>query len=144
LSTWLTRESRFPVRIAVDGDIPSPGLALIAGSNDHLTMTSRGSLRYTREPADLPYRPSVDVLFRSVAAMWSKPGSAALLTGMGQDGARGLLALREAGWKTIAQDQATSVVYGMPRAAVELNAASKVLPLGDIGQTLLRDVGAST
>lgn len=140
LAEWLSRESRFKVKTAVDGDVPTAGMALIAGSNDHLVMTSRGQLRYTREPVDLPYRPSVDVLFRSVAAMWPETGSATLLTGMGQDGARGLLALREAGWRTIAQDEATSVIYGMPRAAAEMKAAGKVLPLGDIGRALLRDL----
>lgn len=140
LATWLTRESGFPVRIAADNDAPTPGLALLAGSNDHLVMTSRGTVRYTREPLDLPYRPSVDVLFRSVASMWSAPGAATLLTGMGQDGARGLLALRESGWRTIAQDEKSCVVYGMPRAAAEINAASKVLPLDDIGRALLRDL----
>lgn len=140
LASWLASESGFPVRVARDGDEPTPGIALIASTNDHLTMTSRRSLRYTREPVDYPYRPSVDVLFRSVAAMWPAAGCAALLTGMGQDGARGLLALKEAGWTTIAQDEASSVVWGMPKAAVELGAATQVLSLGDIGPMLARRV----
>jgi len=138
LATWLETESRFPVRPAEDGVTPEGGVALLAASNDHLTMTSRGALRYTREPIDYPYRPSVDVLFRSVAAMWGESGSAALLTGMGQDGAIGLRALKEAGWRTLAQDEATSVVWGMPQAAVKLGAAQFVLPIDEIGPMLLR------
>ena len=138
LATWLEAESKFTVRPAKDGDTPTAGVALLAASNDHLTMTSRGTLRYTRDPIDYPYRPSVDVLFRSVAAMWTPAGSAALLTGMGQDGAVGLRALKDAGWRTVAQDEATSVVWGMPQAAAKIGAAQFVLPIDEIAPMLSR------
>jgi two-component system response regulator WspF len=79
----------------------------------------------------------VDALFASLAAYWPEPGSAALLTGMGRDGAAGLLALKKAGWKTVAQDAATSVVYGMPRAAAEMGAAGRILPVEQISAAIL-------
>src|SRR5262249_61531609 len=88
---------------------------------------------YTEAPKALSYRPSVDVFFASLASHWPRPGVAALLTGMGRDGADGLLALRRAGWLTVAQDKATSVVWGMPKAAVEVGAAARILPVSDIG-----------
>lgn len=116
--------------------MPRAGEVLIAGTNDHLSMISGGSFRYTAEPADTPYRPSVDVLFSTLAAHWKKPGVAVLLTGMGRDGAKGLLSLKEQGWHTIAQDEKTSVVYGMPAAAAEKGAALRILPLHEIGASV--------
>ena len=92
--------------------------------------------RYTPEPLDYPYRPSVDVFFQSVGKFWPGPIVGVLLTGMGADGAQGLLDLRRAGWHTIAQDQATSVVYGMPKAAFKLKAAVEILPIDQIGAGL--------
>ncbi len=105
----------------------------MAGTDDHLVMRPDGTLIYTKEPIDNPFRPSVDVLFKSLARHWLRPSIAVLLTGIGNDGASGLLDLRRGGWHTIAQDQQTSVVYGMPQAASQLNAAVKVLPVGEIG-----------
>ncbi len=105
----------------------------MAGSDDHLTLGPDRRFAYTAEPRDYPYRPSVGVFFASLAAHWPGPGVAALLTGMGNDGARGLAELKALGWHTVAQDRATSVVYGMPKAAAELNAAAEVLPLPQIG-----------
>jgi two-component system response regulator WspF len=86
---------------------------------------------------DYPFRPSVNVFFESAAAHWKTPGVAVLLTGMGNDGARGLAALRQAGWLTIAQDEASSVAYGMPRAAAEMHAASRIMPLSQIPAAIL-------
>ena len=88
------------------------------------------------EPRDYPYRPSVDTFFHSLAD--NRPGrdTAILLTGMGRDGAEGLLKLKNLGWLTIAQDEASSIVYGMPKAAVELDAAKKILNPGKIAQEL--------
>ena len=79
---------------------------------------------------------SVDVFFESLAKNWSRPGIAVLLTGMGKDGAQGLKLLRLKGWHTIAQNQTTSAVYGMPKVAVELNAASEILPLEQIATSI--------
>jgi two-component system chemotaxis response regulator CheB len=93
-------------------------------------------LRLTRDPERHACRPSVDVLFEAVAANYGSSAVACLLTGMGRDGALGLLKVREAGGLTIAQDERTSVVFGMPREAVLLGAAEEVLPLHDIGPRL--------
>jgi two-component system response regulator WspF len=137
LAEWLTAESGFPVRIAIEGERVAAGQAYLAGTNDHLRMDSNGRLRYESEPLDYPYRPSVDVFFESLAAVPGKSGVAVLLTGMGRDGAQGLLTLRKNGWHTVAQDEATSAVYGMPKAAAAIGAAVQVLPLPAIAPAVL-------
>ncbi len=134
LAQWLESRSKLKVRIASPGDRPQVGTVLVAGTSDHLVMTPERSFRYTPVPADYPYRPSVDALFGSIATHWQAPGVAALLTGIGRDGANGLLQIRKAGWHTIAQDQASSVIYGMPKAAHEIGAAAAVLPLADMAR----------
>ena len=137
----LDSEAAVEVREAADGDRLTTGLVLIAPGNRHLSV-HRDSRGYYASLADGPlvsrHRPSVDVLFRSVAAAAKSHASAALLTGMGNDGAAGLLAIREAGGLTIAQDEATSVVFGMPREAILRNAATHVLPLDEIAGHLAR------
>jgi two-component system response regulator WspF len=132
LATWLSETSGMRVELARNGSVPTAGRALLAGGDEHLIMAAGGSLRYTAIPRDLPYRPSVDVLFGSLVKYWTVPGVAVLLTGMGRDGAQGLKKLHQGGWLTLAQDEATSVVYGMPKAAALLGAASRVLPIGGI------------
>jgi two-component system response regulator WspF len=114
-----------------------PGIVYLAQTDDHLVVDVRRRLHYTVEPAGYPFRPSVDALFSSLAAHWPRPGMAVVLTGMSSDGALGLCRLRQAGWYTLAQDEATSVVYSMPRAAVEQGAACEVLPLAYIAPALL-------
>lgn len=104
----------------------------IAKSNDHLLLDRHHHLRYSAEPLDYPYRPSVDVFFHCIAGNWRHDAIGIVLTGMGRDGAQGLLAMRRAGSMTIAQDR-SSAVYGMPRAAAEVGAALHVLPLEEIG-----------
>jgi two-component system response regulator WspF len=136
LSAW----TKMPVRAAKDGEAPTANTIYVAVSNDHLALSADGLLRYTPEPRTHPYRPSIDVLFKSAAAHGPLGGVAALLTGMGNDGAAGLLRLRTVGWHTIAQDEATSTVYGMPKAAVENNAAVEVLPLQHIGASIVAKV----
>ncbi len=133
LAQWLATRSHLAVRLARAGELPVAGTVLLAGTNDHLVLRSDLRLSYSPEPVDYPYRPSIDAFWASAARFWPTPGVAALLTGMGSDGARGLLLLSQAGWYTIAQDRATSVVYGMPKAAVEMQAAQHVLPLPKIG-----------
>ncbi|MGA2059096.1 MAG: chemotaxis response regulator protein-glutamate methylesterase [Thermoguttaceae bacterium] len=136
LGAWLSNNCQMTVRIAREGDRPRAGVVLVAGTDDHLVMNPDGTLSYTKQPIDNPFRPSVDVLFKSLARHWRRPSIAVLLTGIGQDGARGLLDLRSKGWHTIAQDQHTSVVYGMPQAASKFNAAVKILPVGEIGTAI--------
>ncbi|AMV37864.1 chemotaxis response regulator protein-glutamate methylesterase [Planctomyces sp. SH-PL62] len=138
LAGWLSEHSDRRVVLAREGDLPTPGQTFLAATDDHLVLSGDGRLRYSAEPRSACYRPSVDVFFQSVARHWPGPGAAALLTGMGRDGAEGLLALHRRGWLTIAQDEATSVVWGMPRAAVERGAAELVLPLGRIADAIAR------
>jgi two-component system, chemotaxis family, protein-glutamate methylesterase/glutaminase len=128
------------VKEAEDGDDLNPGLALIAPGDLH-TVLRKSAGKYTVSVKNGPrvcyQRPSVDVLFSSVAEVAGPLTAAALLTGMGSDGAQGLLKLRQTGAYTIAQDEATCVVFGMPREAIERDAASKVLPLNRIAPALL-------
>lgn len=136
LAEWLALQITLPVRIARDGDVPTSGVVLLPGRDDHLVLTARGTLAYTPEPVAYSYRPSVDVLFESVVEHWRDPAVGVLLTGMGRDGARGLKKMRDAQFLTLAQDRASCAVYGMPKAAAELNAACEILPLERIGPAL--------
>ena len=133
LVEWMDSQINLPVRVAREGAIPEPGMVLMACTDDHLVMTPKLTLSYSREPLDNFYHPSVDVFFLSVASHWPARGVAALLTGMGRDGAQGLLALHNRNWYTIAQDRESSIVYGMPKAAAEMGAARDILPAGGIG-----------
>jgi two-component system, chemotaxis family, response regulator WspF len=138
---WLGEQLQMPVRVIEDGDELAGGTVQIAKTNDHLTLDQNYRLRYDAEPRDYAYRPSADVFFHCVARHWPGKAIGVLLTGMGRDGADGLLALRRAAKTTIAQDQASSAVYGMPRAAAELDAAQSILPLDQIGAKLRAALG---
>lgn len=136
----LDRHSRMTVMEAVDRQPLLAGHAYVAPGGRHLRVVRSGARWMCRLGEDDPvrrHRPSVDVLFQSVAEHAGRNASAALLTGMGDDGAEGLLALRRAGAHTIAQDEATSVVWGMPGAAVANGAAQDVVALEQVAQRLL-------
>ena len=137
LADWLDHESALPVRVAKEGDRPSVGHVLLAGTRDHLELKTADRVGYTVEPKDYVYRPSVDVFFQSVSRLWRGDVVGVLLTGMGRDGALGLKALRTRGHYTIAQDEATSAVYGMPKAAAMLQAAVDILPAERIASKLM-------
>lgn len=141
MAQWLGSESHIPVRLAREGEGLQPATVLLAGTNNHLYLAPEGRLVYRREPADQVYRPSIDVFFESVATYWRGDAIGVLLTGMGSDGARGLKLMRERGFHTIAQDQASSAVYGMPKAAVALGAAAEVLALDRIPARLIERLG---
>jgi two-component system chemotaxis response regulator CheB len=135
---WLDGVSPIPVRPARDGEpLPKPGSAsvLVAPAEQHLEIRN-GRLRLVHGPERHACRPSIDVLFESVARDVGPRAVAVLLTGMGKDGASGLKDIRDAGGMTVAQDEASCVVFGMPREAIRLGAASHVLPLGDIAPFL--------
>jgi two-component system chemotaxis response regulator CheB len=135
---WLDSQSELRVRYARDGEIlPSvnqPGVVM-APPGLHLAI-QQGRLRLSSDAERNSCRPSVDVLFESLAREHGTATAACLLTGMGKDGAAGLLALRRAGALTFAQDEASCVVFGMPKAAIELGAAERVLPLDQIAPAL--------
>jgi two-component system, chemotaxis family, protein-glutamate methylesterase/glutaminase len=134
---WLDSQIRQTTTCARDGEpiAAVAGRVIMAPGDRHLSVRA-GRLRLTDGPERHSCRPSVDTLFESVAADCGGAAIGVLLTGMGRDGAAGLLAMRRAGAWTIAQDQATSVVYGMPREAVQLGGADEVLSVGDIGHRL--------
>lgn len=138
LAASLKESGNNRVVLVTPGQEPEPGTILIAATGDHLVMDKAGRLHYQVEPLDEAYRPNVDVFFNSVAEHWPEPGVAVLLTGMGDDGAAGLLKLRARGWHTIAQDEQSSAVWGMPRAAVECRAVNQVLPLDQIAGAIVR------
>jgi len=133
------------VREARDGDVVVPGLALIAPGGQHLLLQRNGA-RYEASVRDGPpvhhQKPAVDVLFNAAATACGANAVGVILTGMGADGARGLLAMRRAGARTFAQDEKTCVVYGMPKEAVRMGAAEHVLPLLDIAQAVMDSLGA--
>lgn len=137
----------FEVREAVDGDRLTPGLALVAPGNFHLLLTRQGAgygVRVVNGPPVWHQRPAVDLLFKSAADCGAAPHCVAgLFTGMGRDGADGLLRLRQLGARTFAQDESSSVVYGMPRAAWENGAAQAQVPLDRAASHLLRLVSTS-
>lgn len=139
---WLDGQTGFRVTEAVDGQLvhATAGRVTMAPPDRHLVVRG-GRFRLTRDPERHSCRPAVDNLFESLAIEYGATVVACLLTGMGRDGAAGLLAIRRAGGVTIAQDEASSVVYGMPREAVLLNAAERVLPLSDIGPHLVSLAG---
>jgi two-component system response regulator WspF len=137
LAQWLDDQSALSVRLAQEGDRVRPGEVLVAGTDDHLVFKSPDRLGYASEPSDHIYRPSIDVFFRSAGQFWAGGLTGLLLTGMGADGARGLKELRDKGHYTMAQDKASSAVYGMPKAAAQLDAAREVLPLEQIARRLI-------
>ena len=142
LADWLQAQTALPVRLAQEGCRLEAGTVWLAGTNDHMVLTPQHTLSYVAEPRDYPYRPSVDVFFKSLIkngpAHWPAKAAGVLLTGMGRDGAEGLAVLRRAEWYTLAQDQASSVLYGMPKAAAEVGAAMQILSLEAIASTLVQ------
>ena len=129
------------VREAQTNDRVIPGRALVAPGGRHM-MLKRSGAQYYVEVVDGPlvnrHKPSVDVLFRSVAQNVGPNAVGVILTGMGDDGARGLKEMRDAGAPTIAQDEASSVVWGMPGAAVKLGAVEEILPLNKVAEAVMR------
>ena len=136
---WLDSQSPLPVRFAKDKEpIPDPGkgCVLLAPPDFHLIVKG-GFLRITNDPERHSCKPSVGTLFESMAREMGKQTIACLLTGMGKDGAAGMLAVRKAGGLTLAQDERTSLIFGMPKEAIEIGGAEQVLPLGDFAPLLL-------
>ena len=140
-SMRLRRVCGLDVREAQHGDLLEPGEVLVAPGNHHLVLRFAAGV-YTVDvlagPTVNGHRPSIDVMFSSVAEAAPRTSVAVLLTGMGRDGAQGLLKIRQAGGRTLAQDEASSVVFGMPRAAVEIDAAEHVTGLDDIPAQLVK------
>jgi two-component system chemotaxis response regulator CheB len=141
LADWLRATTRLSIGVARPAELLQPGRVYLAPEGEHLGVFVRSYAASRPARAEDRYCPSADVLFETVATAYGRGAIGVILTGMGDDGARGLLALRAAGGRTLAQDQASSVVYGMPKAAVELGAAERVAPLDALAQAI-RDLAA--
>lgn len=136
LAKWLSETTPIRCQVAGQDEIPHPGRLYFAPDDYHLTVKPSGLLWLSAAPPQKGLRPCVNALFESAARHLGESALGVLLTGMGEDGAAGLLAMRQAGAYTIAQDEASSVVYGMPKAAVGLGAALETLPLDQIAARL--------
>ena len=143
LAERLSMKANIPIHEGQPGDVLTPGQAWIAPGDYHMVVERQGThivLALNQDPPENSCRPAVDVMFRSVAKVYREGALAAVLTGMGQDGMRGAEVIREAGGFVIAQDEATSVVWGMPGAVVQAGLAHTVLPLSQIATEIMRKV----
>ncbi len=138
LVRWLDDEVGLKVKKAQEGDLLEPGVVLIAPGDHHMMVTDVGTVRLNRSLPINGHRPSAELLFDSVANHYRNRGTGVILTGMGSDGAEGLNNLRVGGGHTIAQDEQSSIIFGMPRAAIELDAAEMILPLEEIGPQIMK------
>ncbi|HKV39042.1 MAG TPA: chemotaxis protein CheB, partial [Blastocatellia bacterium] len=146
MAKWLDEICEVEVKEASDGDIALPGRVFIAPGSAHMKIrrSAQGPVvELDRGGPVNGHRPSVDVLFWSVAAQYGKRAAAVLMTGMGSDGAEGIGEIRRAGGMTLAQDKETSAIFGMPRAAIERGYVEKVAPLAEIAPWLINIVGRS-
>jgi two-component system response regulator WspF len=136
LAHWLDQQTVLSVRLAKEGDKPSKGEVLLAGTDDHLVMKANGVLGYQTEPKNMPYRPSVDVFWGSLCKFGTSNLTAVMLTGMGKDGAESMLQLKHQGAYTIVQDENSCAVFGMPKAAIDIDAAIDVVGIESISKIL--------
>jgi two-component system chemotaxis response regulator CheB len=147
LAERLNKECVLPVSEVRDGETVQPGHIWIAAGNLHMTVKKTGLtalLHTSQEPPENSCRPAVDVLFRSVAQAYRAGTFGVVMTGMGQDGLRGCQAVRAAGGTILVQDEASSVVWGMPGFVARAGLADRVLPLREIGLEIIRRVSAGT
>ncbi|HEY9608202.1 chemotaxis-specific protein-glutamate methyltransferase CheB [Allocoleopsis sp.] len=134
---WLASRCQLPIQIAKPGDIPKSGIIYFPPEQHHLELNQRGQFICSHSPPFDGHRPSVTVTFKSVAKFYGKAAVGILLTGMGKDGAEGMQCIAQAGGLTIAQDETTSAIFGMPKQAIDLGAAKLVLPIHAIAPKLL-------
>jgi two-component system chemotaxis response regulator CheB len=134
----LDKLCRMEVREAVDGDVPRPGLALVAPGGVHMVLERGMRIRVKDGPLVCYQRPSVDVLFSSVAMAMGAKAVGVMLTGMGNDGAQGMKKMKDLGCHNIAQDEASCVVFGMPREAIRAGAVDETLPLDQIAAAVMQ------
>ncbi|MEO5362482.1 MAG: chemotaxis-specific protein-glutamate methyltransferase CheB [Magnetococcus sp. DMHC-8] len=139
--SWLNLHTPLTVQVAQSGEKPLPGHIYFSPEDRHLTISERGGFVLDAGTAQDTHRPAVDVTFHSVAQVYQSSGIGVLLTGMGRDGADGLLAIARSRGTTIAQDEESCVVFGMPKQAIDLGAAGKVLPVTAIAPELCRLAG---
>ncbi len=136
LATWLDDASPLKVKVAEAGEMALPGVVYVGAEDRHLGITAKGNIVLSEDPPIGGFRPSASYLFHSVAMAYGTSVISVILTGMGQDGMSGMRAIRERRGTVIAQDEATSIVFGMPKAVIEAGLADHVLPLSAIGPWL--------
>ena len=136
LLDWLASKCPMHVKIAQSGETPKPGTVYFPPENSHLEFDADGRLLVSMGPLVNGHRPSINVSFKAASRQFGKAAIAVLLTGMGQDGAEGMRSIAQAGGLTIVQDERSCVVFGMPQRAIELQAASHILPLSEIASML--------
>lgn len=136
-SEWLDTQCKLSVRIAEPGEMPAAGTVLVAGTDQHLVMDTRKQLIYAESEIENYYKPSVNVFFDSLTEHWDGSIIACLLTGMGRDGASGLMQIRQKGGYTITQSEDTCAVYGMPKAADAMGSSMHSLAPDDIAQFII-------
>ncbi|MGZ3559348.1 MAG: protein-glutamate methylesterase/protein-glutamine glutaminase [Thermodesulfobacteriota bacterium] len=136
LVDWLSKECKILVKIGADLEEIRPGVAYIAPDNFHMRVKEGGKISLSDEPANNGHRPSGDILLESVAKAYGKGGVGVILTGMGKDGAMGMKAIKQSQGLTIAQNEKSCVVFGMPNAAIETKVIDKVLPLEKIAEEI--------
>ncbi|MHB1842343.1 MAG: chemotaxis-specific protein-glutamate methyltransferase CheB [Sulfobacillus sp.] len=141
LATWLASASSFDVKVAKDGEVLQSGRAYLPPDGVQIVVSLGSRIRLVPRLAEQIFCPSIDRLFESVAEVFGPAALGIVLTGMGRDGAEGLRRMRESGGVTIAQDEATSAVFGMPKEAVRLKAATHVLPLTKIADAIVENMG---
>ncbi len=140
LADKLNEVSALEVKLCLDTDEIKRGLVLLAPAGQHVTVRKMGDRNFavlSREPANTLHRPSADVLFSSVASTFGQRSCAVILTGMGDDGAKGMKEIRDRGGVTIAQNESTSVIFGMPKAAIEMGAIQIVAPINEIASRII-------
>lgn len=140
MAQWLNEQTSINIEIAKEGQVPKIDNVYMASTNDHLIINKTGHFEYTTEPVNYPYRPSVDRFFESAVTHWPNKLIGVLLTGMGRDGANGLLSFYNRGMLTIAQDKNSCAVYGMPKAACELKAVEIELDINDIAKKIMKNL----
>lgn len=143
LAEWLDTQCKLPVTVAKEGESVAINHVYIAGGDKHLRLDPSLSFEYSHEPVEYAYRPSIDIFFHCINQYWPGSATGVLLTGMGNDGADGLLALKNNNCITIAQDEKTCAVYGMPRAAARLDAASLILPIDGISTAIIKSLSSN-
>lgn len=139
LVEWLNRESKIKVKVAEEEDRLNQGVAFVAPNRFHMTVSKDGTIELNKRPPVSGHRPSADILLPSIASAFRDKSIGVILTGMGKDGAKGLQAIKEQGGVTISQSEETCVVFGMPKAAIDMNVVDKVLPIDRISQEIIKE-----
>lgn len=140
LADWLSQESKIKVKVAADGDFLDKGVAYLGPNDYQMELNEDHTIKLTKSPPMGGFRPSVTVLFKSLAQNYGSDAVGIILTGMGNDGVEGLKAIKEAGGRTIAQDEESCVVFGMPKEAIRLGVVDKVASLHEIPLLITNDI----